>query len=94
MKGLMAEITISKTFHSEHTALLVSSQVLRSRQMGQIDLARFIRTQSGWLIEVGEVKSSSMGIFNSQRTQIRRLALSQQFLSGIFGCKVRLQYLK
>ena len=89
--GLNAEISFSKTFHAEGTPLLVSHQLLRSRDLGQIDLARVRKDRGGeWLLEIGEVKSSIIGSEMMIRGQRARLFGSQKFLSGIFGFPSRL----
>lgn len=53
--------------------------------MGQIDLSRLKKDREGWLIEIAEVKSSSIGHENFFRGQRSRLFQSANFLSGIFG---------
>lgn len=88
--GLKNEILFSKTFHSEGAPLLVSSLVLRSRDLGQIDLARIRKDKSDWLLEIGEVKSSQVGQEQFLRGQKQRLLNSQKFLSGIFGFRSKL----
>lgn len=89
-KGIIQEIESSYSFHHEGIPLLVSPSLLRSRQLGQIDLARIRKDKQGWLIELGEVKSSHVGVEQMERSQKRRLFASQQFLSGIFGHRSRL----
>lgn len=88
--GLKLEIEYSKKFHQEGIPILVSHQVLRDRDLGQIDLARMRKKPNGWILEIGEVKSSRMGEENMERFQLRRLFSSQNFLSGLFGYPVRL----
>lgn len=89
-KGLTQEIAASQSFHLDGIPLLVSSTLLRSRQLGQIDLARIRVDKQGWLIELAEVKSSQLGVEQMERSQKRRLFASQHFLSGIFGHRSRL----
>lgn len=88
--GLELEKQFSSEFHRAGVILLVSPTLLRSRDLGQIDLARLIRDQAGWLIEIGEVKSSAQGLEQMERSQKKRLFSSQRFLSGIFGHRSRL----
>ena len=88
--GLNQEITSSKTFHDEGTPLLVSPALLRQRLMGQIDLSRIRKDREGWIIEIAEVKSSSIGRENFLRGQRARLFESANFLSGIFGHRSKL----
>ena len=89
-QGLQAELQLSIDFHQKGIPLLVSSSLLRSRQLGQIDLARISVDREGWLIEIGEVKSSQVGIEQMERSQKKRLFSSQRFLTGIFGHRSRL----
>jgi hypothetical protein len=57
-RGQLRELVVSASFHSEGVPLLVSSQVLRSLGMGQIDLARVKCSRQGQkLLEICEVKS-------------------------------------
>lgn len=88
--GLKNELFFSLAFHSVGCPLLVSPQLLRTRSLGQIDLARIIKDQHGWLIEIGEVKSSTIGEEFFHRHQKIRLTASQKFLSGLFGHRSRL----
>ncbi len=87
--GLKEEILASIDFHSKGIPLLVSSQILRSREMGQIDLGRIKKDEVGWVIEVLEVKSSLLGEEMLLRGQRKRLCASMNFLSGIFGSRVK-----
>lgn len=88
--GLKNEIHFSKVFHAEGSPLLVSPLVLRSRDLGQIDLARIRKDKIDWLLEIGEVKSSQVGQEQLLRGQKIRLLNSQKFLSGIFGFRSKL----
>jgi hypothetical protein len=78
-------LNASETFHRLGVPLLVSSQILRNRNLGQIDLARLLKKNDLWKIEIGEVKSSIMGEYQMQKSQKFRLYSSQNFLSSIFG---------
>jgi len=88
--GLKNEQKFSLEFHQEGIPLLVSPKILRIRDMGQIDLARIIKNRGEWLIEIGEVKSSSVGEYQMEKCQIRRLFSSQHFLAGLFGHRTKL----
>lgn len=93
--GLQAELDISKKFHAEGIPLLVSSKLLRSRMMGQIDVARMKKNREGeWIIEVGEVKSSETGSQMLLRGQASRIRATVNFISGIFGSSSCLVILK
>lgn len=89
--GLNNELSQSKTYHQEGIPLLVSPLLLRKRELGQIDLARVTKDRTGnWLIEIGEVKSSEIGVEMMVRSQRKRLFSAQIFLSGLFGHRSKL----
>ncbi|MFL5785971.1 MAG: hypothetical protein ACJ76H_15235 [Bacteriovoracaceae bacterium] len=88
MSGLALELQRSREFHSEGIALLISPQLLRSRELGQLDLAR-MRKKESWILEVAEVKTSSVGDEALERGQRKRIVNAAKFLSGIFGCPVK-----
>jgi hypothetical protein len=88
--GLKKELTASIEFHKEGVALLISEKLLRDRFMGQIDLCRLRKTPQGYLIEVGEVKSSSTGEQSYLRGQNLRISSTQSFLSGLLGYRIKL----
>jgi hypothetical protein len=69
---------------------LVSGQLLRSRILGQIDLARLVKKRNDWVIEVMEVKSSQIGIETIEMGQGQRLRGSLVFLSSLFGYPAKL----
>jgi hypothetical protein len=88
--GLKSEIEHSKSFHSEGYPLLVSPQLLRSKNLGQIDLGRIKKDRGEWLIELGEVKSSSAGLQMMGIKQRFRLYDSLRFITSLFGHRGRL----
>ena len=88
--GLLNELKFSCDFHSEGIPLLVSARLLRARDLGQLDLSRIRKDRDGWLIEIGEVKSSEIGAFQMERFQKMRLYAAQKFLSGVFGFSSKL----
>ncbi|MGE3608170.1 MAG: hypothetical protein AB7I27_01185 [Bacteriovoracaceae bacterium] len=96
LKGLknssapLSEIKSSLEFHSQGIALLVSPHLLRERGLGQIDLARISKTKRGWLLEIGEVKSSEVGLEEMEKFQLKRLYSTQNFLSALFGFSSKL----
>jgi hypothetical protein len=94
LSGHRNEIKASLGFHSKGIPLLVSPSLLRLRNLGQLDLARVIRDSEGWVVEIGEVKSSAMGEEQMQRGQKKRLFSSQHFLAGLFGHRTRLLSLR
>ena len=94
LSGHRNEIKSSLEFHSKGIPLLVSPSLLRLRNLGQLDLARVIRDSEGWVVEIGEVKSSAMGEEQMQRGQKKRLFSSQHFLAGLFGHRTKLLSLR
>jgi hypothetical protein len=88
--GLKTEQKFSWDFHKKGIPLLVSPTLLRSRDLGQIDLARIIKDKDGWILEIGEVKSSSVGEKQMEKSQKSRLFSSQKFLGGLFGHRTKL----
>ena len=89
--ALSKELETSRSFHAEGIPVLVSSSLLRGRDLGQIDVCRFLKDRRGeWFVEVGEVKSSLVGEENLVRGQRRRLLGSLQFLTGLLGVKGKL----
>ena len=88
--GLLNEIKFSRYFHQVGIPLLVSSALLRKRNLGQLDLGRLRKDHEGWLIEVGEVKSSEVGELHMSLFQKNRLYAAQRFLSGLFGLRSKL----
>jgi len=88
-RGLLNEIKASKNIHSQNTALLISPKILRSRGMGQVDLACY--DSKNKKIILVEVKSSEFGIMSLQGNQMRRLMHVQSFLSQLFGVGVKLE---
>lgn len=78
-RGQKLEEKESIEFHSSEVALLVCPQLLRSRGMGQIDLARWEKKYK--IIRVREVKSRPEFYGETQR---RRLKESVRFLATLF----------
>lgn len=90
MLGDSLEASISKNFHSQYSAILVSSKLLRSRGLGQIDIAYIKEKQ----IIVLEVKSSQIGRKACyQSKQITRLRRSTMFLCQLFKLKSKLKFI-
>ena len=88
LKGLEKELLCSKRFHEQGIPLLLSSQLLRSWGLGQVDLARLLRRKGEWLIELNEVKDG--GILSQQ--QRKRLKKTSIFVGLLFNCPVVLSY--
>lgn len=88
MSGQKLELQHSLKFHAEGIPLLISPDLLRKRDLGQLDLSRMQKKDS-WVIEIAEVKSSSVGEDAFIRNQRRRIVSAGKFLSGIFGAPVK-----
>ncbi|MES2529328.1 MAG: hypothetical protein V4598_19730 [Bdellovibrionota bacterium] len=86
--GLSLEIIKSRDFHSEGIPLLVSPELLRKRELGQLDLVR-MKKKTDWIIEIAEVKSSATGFAALERGQRKRIISAGNFLCGIFGCSMK-----
>ena len=79
-KGDILESKASKYFHRECVAFLVSSLILRSKNLGQIDVAYLERDLSKtWVLKILETKSS---VYPS-RAQLIRLRGTQDYLSRL-----------
>lgn len=94
LSGLQLEQKHSLDFHAEGIPVLVSPQLLRSRDLGQLDLIRLNKDKQGWMLEVAEVKSSQTGAEASLRGQRSRIFSAQNFLSSLLGVRTRFCYLK
>ncbi len=88
LSGLNLEKSKSREFHSEGIPLLISPELLRSRELGQLDLVR-MKKNNGWVIEIAEVKSSVTGFHALERGQRKRIISAGNFLSGIFGSPMK-----
>lgn len=88
--GLKKELFHSQIIHSKNVPLLISSRVLRARNLGQVDIASINSKKE---IEIFEVKSSDQGAHLSA-FQYRRLHGSLLFLTLIFKMSGRLKILK
>jgi len=86
-KGNLLEQKLSVEFHQNSIPLLISPLLLRSRGLGQVDLARF-KKNTEMIIELCEVKSSKTGEF-AMRGQHLRLRKTGVFLGIIFGLKIK-----
>lgn len=88
--GIKSEIFCSIEFHEVGIPMLVSSVLLRLRDLGQIDLARLKKDQLDWVLEIAEVKSSEMGKLQMEKNQKIRLMHTQKFLSSLLGHRTKL----
>ena len=86
-KGLKAEIEASKILHSHYLPLLISSQILRVRNCGQVDLACF-KDNEIYIFEVKNRKIAKGFLGIKQRI---RLSQSVNYISNVFKKRVRLR---
>ncbi len=79
-KGDILEAQASKYFHRECVPALVSSLILRSKNLGQIDVAYLERDfKKSWVLRIVETKSSQY----PSRSQMMRLRRTQDYLSRL-----------
>lgn len=79
-KGDILEAQASKYFHRECVPALVSSLILRSKNLGQIDVAYLERDhKKSWVLKIVETKSSMY----PSRSQMMRLRRTQDYLSRL-----------
>ncbi len=90
LSGLKNELFYSEKIHHQNIPLLVSSRVLRSRNLGQVDI---VSITSSRVIEVVEVKSSLQGS-HLKYSQYRRLNDTLIFLTAIFNLSGRVKTIK
>jgi Holliday junction resolvase-like predicted endonuclease len=86
--GASAESKSSAKFHFIGTPFLISSLFLRSRGLGQVDIAYFHKN----ILSFIEVKNSALGVsklYNS--TQISRLNKAAKFFSIILDVNTRVK---
>jgi hypothetical protein len=79
-KGDILESQVSKYFHRECVPTLVSSVVLRSKNLGQIDIACLEKDHNkAWVLKIVETKYSRY----PSKFQIMRLRRTQDYLSRL-----------
>ena len=74
-------------YHSLGTPCLVSSVILRSRDLGQIDVAYLQKKDTNWQLQIIEVKSK----FHPSSKQMRRLVKAQDFLARVLEMETHLK---
>lgn len=88
--GLKNELYQSITFHQHSIPVLISAPLLRQRGLGQVDLARLYRDQSGQLLEVAEVKSSLAGVQSTLKGQKLRIFGAARFVGSILNSRIKI----
>jgi hypothetical protein len=87
-KGDVLESECSLFFHHRGVAVLVSPLVLRSLNLGQIDVAYLDRTsKKAWVLVIIESKSA----FYPSILQLRRLRKTQDYLSRVLDMPAKLE---
>lgn len=74
-------------YHSLGTPCLVSSVVLRSRELGQVDVAYLQKKDTSWQLQIIEVKSK----IHPSPKQMKRLLKAQDFLARILEMETHLK---
>ena len=78
-KGDKLEKEFSSIIHESYLPVLISSQILRSIDTGQVDVAGLSKKNQSWVLSIFEVKSSQ---YPSPK-QWRRLLRAQDYLSRV-----------
>jgi hypothetical protein len=90
-KGDTGESDYSREFHEQHTPFLISSTLLRSMNLGQIDIAYLKRKPSqlkkSWVLHLIEVKSSHY----PSPFQYKRLLGTQEYLGKVLEIESKLE---
>ena len=86
-KGDRFEKEFSKLAHKTHLPVLISSQILRSYNAGQIDVAGLSKKNQSWVLYLYEVKSN----YYPSPFQWRRLLLAQDYLSKVLDIETKLE---
>ncbi len=87
-KGDIAESSVSLSFHRRGVPVLVSSLVLRSQNLGQIDTALLEKNQKkAWVLKIIETKSS---LYPGSK-QLFRLRKTQDYLSRVLEIESKLE---
>lgn len=87
-KGDILELETSRIYHQHGVPALISSLVLRSHNLGQIDIAYLEKNKKqSWVLVILETKSSMY----PGRTQIMRLRRTQDYLSRLLEMESKLE---
>lgn len=84
------ESTYSYFVHDQNTPLLISSSLLRKRNMGQIDVSWISKEY----LYVAECKSGHYLYHTISKTQLKRLKNSLHFLASLFNKSAKLLEVK
>lgn len=86
-KGDKLEKDFSVDLHRTYLPVLISSQLLRSFNAGQIDVAGLKKINQSWVLSLFEVKSSQY----PPAHQWRRLLRAQDYLSRVLEISTLLE---
>lgn len=87
-KGDIFEAQVSRHFHCNSIPTLVSSLILREKNLGQIDIAYLEKkANKTWVLKIIETKSS----LYPSRNQMQRLRGTQDYLSKVLEASVILE---
>lgn len=86
-RGNHFEKEFSRVFHQKHCPVLVSSQLLRSNEAGQIDVAGLKKKTNGWFLILYELK----GRVPPGARQWHRLRKAQDYLSRVLEMESKLE---
>lgn len=87
-KGDMLESNLSLKFHHKGVPALVSSAVLRSLNLGQVDIVYLEKNLSNqWVLKIIETKFSQY----PSHQQMRRLRRTQDYLSRVLEMESKLE---
>ena len=87
-KGDLLESDYSEYFHQKGVPALISSMLLRSQNLGQIDIAYLKKNlQKKWILTIIETKFSQY----PSRQQMMRLRRTQDYLSRILDVESKLE---
>jgi hypothetical protein len=87
-KGDMLESRVSEELHKKGVPALISSVVLRSLNLGQIDVAYLeLNQQKKWVLKIIETKFS----LYPSKMQMLRLLRTQDYLSRVLEVESKLE---
>lgn len=87
-KGDIAESSASLYFHQKGVPVLVSALLLRSQDLGQIDVAILEKNfKKAWVLKIIETKSS----IYPGKLQLFRLRKAQDYLSRVLDVESKLE---
>lgn len=87
-KGDTLESRVSEIFHQKGVPALISSLVLRSQNLGQVDIVYLEKNnQKKWVLKIIEAKTSMY----PSRFQMARLLKTQDYLGRVLDVESKLE---